>query len=170
MKNLLTTLSITLMSLTLFGQTNFEKRIIEEINIHRASMSLAPATFDYAAYKIAKEQLEYMVKTDNFPPIKIVGEDGKIVVKKLRDQMLENNFTGSGGCVSQTDYISKNGVIRTNEELISRIMNLLISDRQYEVNMLLPISPTINQKYVIGVNSTVSNGKLYTVMVLCEVK
>ena len=112
MKNLLTTLSITLMSLTLFGQTNFEKRIIEEINIHRASMSLAPATFDYAAYKIAKEQLEYMVKTNNLPPIKIVGEDGKIVVKKLRDQMVENNFTGSGGCVSQTDYISKNGVIR----------------------------------------------------------
>jgi hypothetical protein len=49
-------------------------------------------------------------------------------------------------------------------------MNLLISDRQYEVNMLLPINPTIIQKYVIGVNSTVSNGKLFTVMVLCEVK
>lgn len=170
MKNLLTTLSITLMSLTLFGQTNFEKRIIEEINIHRESMSLAPATFDSSAFKIAKEQLEYMVKTDSFPPIKIVGEDGKIVVKKLRAQMIENNFTGSGGCVSQIDSISENGVIRSDEELISRIMNLLISDRQYEVNMILPINPTIDKKYVIGVNSTVSNGKLFTVMVLCEVK
>ena len=157
------------MSLTLFGQTAFEKRIIEEINIHRASMDLAPATFDSAAYKIANEQLEYMVKTDSFPPIKIVGEDGKIVVKKLRDQMVENNFTGSGGWVSQIDSISENGVIRSDEELISRLMNLLISDRQSEVNMLLPISPTLDQKYVIGVNSTVSNGKLYTVMVLCEI-
>ncbi len=169
MKKLIFTLSITIMSLTLFGQTAFEKRIIEEINIHRASMDLAPATFDSAAYKIANEQLQYMVKTNSFPPIKVVGEDGKIVVKKLRAQMLENNFTGSGGCVSQTDHISENGIIRTHEELISRIMNLLISDRQYEVNMLLPISPTLDQKYVIGVNSTVSNGKLYTVMVLCEI-
>ncbi len=169
MKKLIFILSITIMSLTLFGQTNFEKRIMEEINIHRASMDLAPATFDSAAYKIANEQLEYMVKTDSFPPIKIVGEDGKIVVKKLRDQMVENNFTGSGGWVSQIDSISENGVIRSDEELISRLMNLLISDRQSEVNMLLPISPTLDQKYVIGVNSTVSNGKLYTVMVLCEI-
>ena len=170
MKKLLTTLSITIMSLTLFGQTDFEKRIIEEINIHRASMSLAPATFDSAAYKIANEQLEYMVKTNNLPPIKIVGEDGKIVVKKLRVLMDENNFIGNGGCVSQTDFIHNNGVIRSDQELISRIMNLMISDRKSEVNMLLPISPTLNQKYVIGVNSTVSNGKLLTVMVLCEVK
>lgn len=170
MKNLLVLLSMTLLSSIVIAQTNFEKRIIEKINVHRESMGLAPATFDYTAYKIAREQLEYMVKTNNFPPIKIVGEDGKIVVKKLRDQMLENNFTGSGGCVSQTDYISENGIIRTDEELISRIMNLLISDRQYELNMLLPINPTIIQKYVIGVNSTVSNGKLFTVMVLCEVK
>ena len=56
MKNLLTTLSITLMSLTLFGQTDFEKWIMEEINIHRESMSLAPATFDYTAYKIASQR------------------------------------------------------------------------------------------------------------------
>ena len=169
MKKLIFTLSITIMSLTLFGQTAFEKRIIEEINIHRASMDLAPATFDSAAYKIANEQLQYMVKTNSFPPIKVVGEDGKIVVKKLRDQMVENNFTGSGGWVSQIDSISENGVIRSDEELISRLMNLLISDRQSEVYMLLPISPTIIQKYVIGVNSTVSNGKLYTAMVLCEI-
>ena len=43
-----------LMSLSLFGQTDFEKRIMEEINIHRASMDLAPATFDSADYKMAK--------------------------------------------------------------------------------------------------------------------
>jgi len=170
MKNLLTTLSITIMSLTLFGQTDFEKKVIEQINIHRISTGLHAATFDSSAYQMAREQVDYMVKTNNLPPIKIVGEDGKIVEKKLRAQMRENNFTGNGGCVSQTHYIRNNGVIRSDQELISRIINLLISDRQYEVNMLLPISPTLNQKYVIGVNSTVSNGKLYTAMVLCEVK
>lgn len=167
MKNLLILLSMTLLSSTVIAQTNFEKRIIEQINVHRESMGLAPATFDTAAYSIAKEQVEYMVKSNTHPPIKTVGENGEIIEKTLEMQMLEKNFTGSGGSVSQTHVFNN---LWSEEEMVDVVINFLLSEKSYEVNMILPIDPTIDKKYVIGVYSIVSNEILFVVMVLCEVK
>ena len=54
--------------------------------------------------------------------------------------------------------------------MVDVVINFLLSEKSYEVNMILPIDPTIDKKYVIGVYSIVSNEILFVVMVLCEVK
>jgi hypothetical protein len=169
MKKILFTITITLMSLTVIGQTNFEKRIIDEINQYRDSMNLKPAIFDTSVYDIAKQLVDYMIETDSLPPIKVMSENGELIVKPFKTMMSEKNFTESGGTVFHTQPLENDGIQKTDEVLIQRFMNFILSDRGYTVNIVLPIDPNLPLRYNIGVYCKISKGKLYSCVVLCEI-